>query len=169
MSSSLCSNAILAQKNILSYQADVVVNITTSRGSMKSQKLCGSSLANHISKPLLSKINKYCRHRARMFAFIPSFIIGRKPGDFFTSPAFCFNCKEIIHAVGALMFVDNVREKTAIVFLNSVFRYCRLKNYKTIAIPSFTVRNHEFEKHYTYELIKTVASVYPELFVTVIE
>lgn len=169
MDNSLESTVAFTRRDILSIHADAFVNFIDYKGSVMRQAVYANSIANSMSKTLLSKMEKYCRRKTRACAFIPSFIIGKKPGNFIISSSFGLNCYEIIHVVSAFAARYMIREKTAIIFLNSVFKYCCSKQYKTVVISLFTIRDHEFEKDYTYDLIRKVASVYSELRVIIVE
>ena len=169
MDNNLKNTVTFTHRDILSVQADVFVSLIDYKGCVRRQAVYANSIANVMSKTSLLKMEKYCRRKARTFAYIPSFIIGKKPGDFILSHSFGLNCREIIHVVSAFASHYLTREKVAIIFLNSVFKYCCSQQYETVAIPLFMIRNHEFERDYTYDLIQQVASVYPELQVIIVE
>lgn len=157
------------RRDISAVQADAVINFTNHRGSVKSQNEYVKSVANCMGPATLAAMNKYCRHAARTFAHIPSFIAGKKQGEFFTSRSYGLKCKEIIHVVSSFMSVEPISEKTAIIALNSVFKYCCDKGYRTVAMPYFMIKNHEFERDYIYPLIRKIASIYKNLSIIVTE
>lgn len=159
-------NVTIIEKDITSASADVIVNAANGWGYMGGEKARQSLLkgiAESLNRATNGEMERYCLEKARKLKHIPSFIFGVNAGNFFTSPNFGLNCKEVIHAVTMNAPASRSSVRTITVLLNSIFKYCSEKGYRTIAMPLLGTGTGGLDKQEIYDVISKTAMIFPDL------
>ena len=164
------SNVSVFNMDIAEAEADAIVNAANGWGYMGGKKARDGLLhgvAESLNRSTDGKMETYCTQKARRFAHIPSFILGKSTGEIFTSPSFGLKCKEVIHAVTMHTPGGRSSEKTVIILLNSIFKYCREAGYRTVAMPLLGAGPGGLVKFKVLYITKQTAMLFPELSVYV--
>ncbi len=164
------SNVSVFNADISEADADVIVNAANGWGYMGGKKARDGLLhgaVESLNRRTDGKMETYCIKKARRFTHIPSCIFGRSKGEIFTSPSFGLKCKEVIHAVTRRTPAGRSNEKTVIILLNSIFKYCREAGHRTVAMPLLGAGTGSLVKFKVLYITKQVAMLFPELSVCV--
>lgn len=159
-------NVTIIEKNITSASADVIVNAANGWGYMGGEKARQGLLkgiAESLNYATNGEMEKYCLEKARKLKHIPSFIFGVNAGNFFTSPSFGLNCKEVIHAVTMNAPASRSSIRTVTILVNSIFRYCSESGHHTIAMPLLGTGTGRLNKEEIYDVISKTAMIFPDL------
>lgn len=164
------SNVLLFNADISKAEADVIVNAANGWGYMGGKKARDGLLqgvSESLNRSTDGKMETYCTKKARRFTHIPSCIFGKSKGEIFISPSFGLKCKEVVHAVTMRTPAGRSSERTVIILLNSIFKYCRDAGYRTVAMPLLGAGTGGLEKFKVLYITKQVAMLFPELSVCI--
>lgn len=159
-------NVSIIEKNITSASADIIVNAANGWGYMggeKARKGLLKGVAESLNRATNGEMEKYCLKNSRKFEHIASAIFGTKAGEIYTSPAFGLNCKAVIHAVTMNAPASRSSIRTVTILINSIFRYCSEKGYRTIAMPLLGTGTGGLDKKEIYDVISKTAMIFPNL------
>lgn len=163
-------NVTIIEKNITSASADIIVNAANGWGYMGGEKARQGLLkgvAESLNRATNGEMEQYCLKNSRKFEHITSVVFGTKAGNIYTSPAFGLNCKEVIHAVTMNAPASRSSIRTVTILVNSIFKYCSEKGYRTIAMPLLGTGTGGLDKEEIYDVISKTAMIFPDLLIDI--
>ena len=141
-------------------KADIIVNASNGDGYMGGRR-CANEYRKGIAESLCfrtnGKIETETLKIARKYHCIPSFILGKQPGEIFFSNSCGLNCKKVLHAVtmrhpGSASSYNTIEKLMPLIF-------CFENRNSTIAIPLLGTGTGGLDKHRVYVLIEKWALI----------
>lgn len=166
------SNCTIIEADIITAEADVIVNAANGWGYMggkNAQKGLLDGIAESLNCATNGKMELFTVKKARRYKNIPSFLFGKRSGDLFTSPPFGLNCKEVIHAVTMRSPGSRSNLKTVTILVNSIFTHCRNAGYCTVGMPLLGTGTGRLDKKDVESIIIKTAVLFPEISVIIYE
>lgn len=129
---------LLPPKDITLAESDVIINAANGCGYMGGKwatKKLRRGVAEHLNFVTKGKMETEALQEARKYKHIPSWIFGKKPGEFFCTSSHGLNCKAIIHGVTMRYPGSRSKLKDVELLIENIFKFCRQKSFNKIAMP----------------------------------